>query len=172
MKFRRSHPPVTLPSIMLIQYNHSQLQFFKRLKIGPSCAFMKSVYIQLWPIKCLCSRTFCINATPLPLAGISFRLLLPFKGGVHWYWKSQFFCKHNYFLSYSQLFQISQIFENVFRKLPDCVVLQPSDEKNNTAMIGKCFHIFLLWWVFETNFKNTILVIILTYWLFVKADFW
>ena len=116
--------------------------FFKRLKIGPSCAFMKSVYIQLWPIKCLCSRAFCINATPLPLARISFRLLLPFKGGVHWYWKSQFFCKHNYFLSYSQLFQISQIFENVFRKLPDCVVLQPSDEKNNTAMIGKCFHIF------------------------------
>ena len=28
--------------------------------------------------------------------------------------------------SYSQLFQISQIFENVFRKLPDSVVLQPS----------------------------------------------
>ena len=33
------------------------------------------------------------------------------------------FCEHNYFLSYSQLFQISQIFENVFRKLSDSIVL-------------------------------------------------
>ena len=38
--------------------------------------------------------------------------------------------KHNSFLLYSQLFQISKIFENVFRKLPDSVVLQPSDKKD------------------------------------------
>ena len=56
--------------------------------------------------------------------------------------ESIFFVNIIFFLLYSQLFQISQIFENVFRKLPDCVVLQPSDEKNNTAVIGKCFHIF------------------------------
>ena len=34
------------------------------------------------------------------------------------------------FLLYSQLFQFSQIFENVFRKLPDSVALQPSDKKD------------------------------------------
>ena len=33
------------------------------------------------------------------------------------------FCKRSSFLSYSQLFQTSQIFENVFRKLPDSVIL-------------------------------------------------
>ena len=41
--------------------------------------------------------------------------------------------KHNsffFFLLYSQLFQISKIFENVFRKLPDSFVLQPSDKKD------------------------------------------
>ena len=42
----------------------------------------------------------------------------------------QFKNKHNSFLLYSQLFQISKIFENVFRKLPDSVVLQPSDKKD------------------------------------------
>ena len=55
---------------------------------------------------------------------------------------SIFFVNTILFSSYSQLFQISQIFENVFRKLSDSVVLQPSDKKNNTAMIGKFFHIF------------------------------
>ena len=60
------------------------------------------------------------------------------------------FCKHSSFLSYSQLFQTSQIFENVFRKHPDSVILQPSDKKNNTTMIGKCFHIFR----FMTSFPN------------------
>ena len=30
---------------------------------------------------------------------------------------------YNSFLSYSQLFQISQIFENVFKQLPDSIVL-------------------------------------------------
>ena len=33
---------------------------------------------------------------------------------------------YNSFLSYSQLFQISQIFENVFKKLPDSIVLSYS----------------------------------------------
>ena len=51
-----------------------------------------------------------------------------FKGGQHW------FCiliiNIILFLLYSQLFQISKIFENVFRKLPDSVVLQPSDKKD------------------------------------------
>ena len=84
----------------------------------------------------------------MQLEGISFQMLFPFKGGEHW--KSQYFCKHSSFLSYSQLFQTSQIFENVFRKLPDSVILQPSDKKNNTAMIGKCFHIFR----FMTSFPN------------------
>ena len=114
-----------------------------------------------------------------------------FKGGEHWYWKSQYFivlhfnCKHNSFLTwfdatlvsevtihrpnvstflssakrcnkrsfymiahlvavwtliynsflfYSELFQISQIFENVYRKLPDSVVLQPSNKKDRIIL--------------------------------------
>ena len=41
---------------------------------------------------------------------------------------------YNSFLFYSELFQISQIFENVFRKLPDSVVLQPSDKKDRIIL--------------------------------------
>ena len=51
---------------------------------------------------------------------------------------------YNSFLFYSELFQISQIFENVFRKLPDSVVLQPSDKKDRIILTDKCFHIFQL----------------------------
>ena len=81
------------------------------------------------------------------------------------------FCEHNSFLSHSQLFQISQIFENVFRKLSDSVVLQPSDKKNNTAMIGEFFHIFQVLWVFQTNFRNRILVNILTFLKLISDSF-
>ena len=65
-----------------------------------------------------------------------------------------FFVKIQFFLSYSQLFQISQIFENVFSKLPDSVILQPSDKKNNTAMIGKCSHIFRIMTSFPIIFQK------------------
>ena len=65
------------------------------------------------------------------------------------------FCKDTIlFLSYSQLFQISQIFENVFSKLPDSVILQPSDKKNNTAMIGKSSHIFRFMTSFPIIFQK------------------
>ena len=62
-----------------------------------------------------------------------------FKGGQHW------FCiliiNIILFLLYSQLFQISKIFENVFRKLPDSVVLQPSDKKDR---IIRQINVFIL----------------------------
>ena len=115
------------------------------------------------PSKIFARARFVQTQPPWNLRGFLFEYFSPLKEENINIERVNIFCKHNYSSSYSQLLQISQSFENVFRKLPDSVVLQPSDKKNNTAMIGKSFHIFQLWWVFRTKFRNTILVNILTF---------
>ena len=99
---------------------------------------LKKVYhVLLWnrctfsynPSKIFARARFVQTQPPWNLRGFLFEYFSPLKEENINIERVNIFCKHNYSSSYSQLFQISQIFENVFRKLSDSVALQPSDKK-------------------------------------------
>ena len=81
------------------------------------------------PSKLFARARFVQTQPPWNLRGFLFEYFSPLKEENISIERVNIFCKHNYSPSYSQLLQISQIFKNVFRKLSDSVVLQPSDKK-------------------------------------------